>query len=445
MEKIKESWDHNSVTTVFRISHKNGIPVGCEVDSARISTHDCGFGWHFRLGYEAAWARVTIDFQLPPDNWLASYGTSVSLCIALLKDAERVPNESEKGLPTSVTIPNYGIKFATRRLGEIISHPFILFKVTLDNAVEVDEIMIKRNAPKPAISPSQSPSQSPSLSPVIQAVFQRGLFTGLYFDTKLFAHSSCASSRPMEAIYAHSMILDAVQPGLLRLCPTPSTQDLNGTVDDTDKNPLRECDVSIDEYESDSDYDETEVKDQLDVGEDALVEETTPHNPSPNTRELPPAYHPTHNAVRTIRVHGVALKTLKALVYYCYTSEIHFRRLRSSPGSKDQSLLPDCIYCSPKSMYRLADKIGADELKKLSLTSIRSNLSKHNILDELFSHFTSKYPEVLDMELDLLLENIREPEVVQALPGKMKAVVSGAFPHSDEILTKTYIMMQRVK
>ncbi|KAH7908740.1 hypothetical protein BJ138DRAFT_1156975 [Hygrophoropsis aurantiaca] len=439
MEKVKESWDRNSVTTVFRIPRKNGHP---EVKNDGVFTDDCGLGWNFCLtGYRNGFSNPEIlaSFNFTPAKWLASYGTSISLLTALLEDIDgdmRQINHSQVTIPTRCEERMHS--WYTR---DMASYSYISFKVFLDTGVDVDGIMNKSNPPKPPIPPSPSPS----LPPAIQAVFQRGLFTGLYFDTKLFAHSSCANSRPMEPIYTHSIILDAVQPGLLRLCSKPSTQDLNGAVSDTDKNPRQECDVSIAEYDSDSDYDETEVQNELDVGADALVEEITPYSSSPNAREPPPAYHPTHNAERTVRIHGVALKTLKALVYHCYASEIHFRRLKSSPGSTDQSLLPSCIYCSPKSMYRLADKIGADELKKLSLESIRTSLSKHNVLDELFSHFTSRYPEVLNMELDLLLENIREPEVVQALPGKMKAVVSGAFPHSDEILTKTYIMMQRVK
>ncbi|KAH7902910.1 hypothetical protein BJ138DRAFT_1168737 [Hygrophoropsis aurantiaca] len=249
----------------------------------------------------------------------------------------------------------------------------------------------------------------------------------------------------MQPVYADSTVLNATQPALLQLCTSQNYTQDNAPVDiDKDSRRSFDCEIAFDEYDSDSDYDETEVKDEPDAEANTLIEEIAPHKPSPNVRDPPPAYHPIQNAIRTIQINGVALNTLKALIYHCYTSEISFRPLKSSSVdiAKDQPLLPSRIYCSPKSMYRLADKIGAEELKKLSLESIRAGLSKHNILDEVFSHFTSRYPEVLNMELDLLLENVREPEVVQALRGKMKALVCGAFPHSDEVIFK---IMQRAK
>ncbi|KAH7908731.1 hypothetical protein BJ138DRAFT_1128209 [Hygrophoropsis aurantiaca] len=389
-------------------------------------------------GTTTNWKRPEVNtfFRFTEGKWLASYGTRISVFATLLKITGRDGRTSEANF-AGVTILTPGEeRIESWPPKEIISHPHISFKVTLDIGVDVDGIMKKKNAPKPA-TPVASPA-APVISPALQVVLQRALITGMCFDTKFLARSSGTNSRPMEPLYAHSTVLDAVQPALLRLCSNS----------DEDSHRDLECDISFDEYDSDSDFDETEVNCEPDAGEDALIEESTSQNrlsSSTTLREPPPAYYPTQNAIRTIRVHGVALKSLKALIYHCYTAQMFFSPLKSSDADKtgDQPVLPDRFYCSPKSMYRLADKIGAQELKKLSLESIRSSLSKHNILDEVFSQFTSRYPEVLNMELNLLVKNIREPEVVQALPAKMKAVASGAFPHSGEILTKTY--MQRVK
>ncbi|KAH7905856.1 hypothetical protein BJ138DRAFT_1130270 [Hygrophoropsis aurantiaca] len=421
MERIKEYWDRNSVTTVFRISHKDGRPVGCEVNKARVFTNACGLGWKFGIAYDSNSPEIDIFFRFTEENWTeAYYGTSVSLFIALLEDI----NGDAKAMNARrlVTIPT---KSKNERNSwyprDIIARPYILFKVTLSPGIDVHSMMKKKYPPL-----------KPALTPAIQTVLHRGLFSGtFYFDTKFLARSGCASSCPMEPIYAHSTVITTTQPALLQY---------NAPFD-----------ISIDKYESDSDYDETEVNDERDSGADAMIVESPPHNnPSPSStlREPPSAYHATQPAgVRTIQMNGIALKTLKALIYHCYTSEIFFRPLRSAPAdtSKDRPLPlddPDRIYCSPKSMYRLADKIGADELKSLSLESIRSSLSKHNILDEVFSPFTSRYPEVLDTELALLGENAHEPEVVQALPGKIRAVASGALPHSYEVL---FSVMQRVR
>ncbi|KAH7905850.1 hypothetical protein BJ138DRAFT_967642, partial [Hygrophoropsis aurantiaca] len=79
-------------------------------------------------------------------------------------------------------------------------------------------------------------------------------------------------------------------------------------------------------------------------------------------------------------------------------------------------------------------QIGSEELKRLSLQSIRSGLSKENIIHEVFSQFTSRYPEVLKIELDVLVLHLNGSEVFQALSDKLADVSSGAIPHSHKIL-----------
>ncbi|KAH7908739.1 hypothetical protein BJ138DRAFT_1115583 [Hygrophoropsis aurantiaca] len=434
MERIKESWDSNSVTTVFRVSHKKGRPVGCEVTGARVFTDDCGLGWNFGIAYDTQQPEIDIFFHFTEDKWLASYGTSISLLTALPNDTNK--GTSEKHYAERLTIPTPDEEhLISLDPSDIISNPRISFKVTFRAGVDMIGLLKKRSSLNLTTS---------AISPAIQAVLQRALITGMYFDTKFVTRSGRTSSYPTNPIYAHSAVLDAVHPAFIRLCSNSSTPD-QAPIDDTDKDSYRgfECDISFDEYDSDSDFDPIEVNDEPDAGADASIESAINNYQSPNATlgESSHVCYPTQNAVRTVRIHGVAEKTLKALIYHCYTAEILFRPLRSSAAekTKDEVVLPDRFHCSPKSMYRLADKIGADELKKLSLESIRSSLSKHNILDEVFSHFTSRYPEVLNMELELLAKNIREPEVVQALPGKMKTIASGALPHSDEILAKAFI------
>ncbi|KAH7908738.1 hypothetical protein BJ138DRAFT_322285 [Hygrophoropsis aurantiaca] len=449
MERIKEYWDHNSVTTVFRIAHNKGRPVGCEEDTFIAFTDDCGLGWNCGIAYDICEPEIDTFFRFTEGKWLASYGTSITLFISLMRDLD--DDTSEKKFAEQVTIPTPDQeRIQSWHPRDIISHPIISFKVTLGARVDVDGMMKKKIYPSPETS---------VINPALRVILQRALVTGMCFDIKFLARSSRASSRRIEPLYAHSIVLNAVQPALLRLLCSNSSNPDKAPIDDPHHKGSRynlEYDVSLgeyatdcdSEYDSDSESDEAEVKDEHVTSTDALIEESTPYNHSSPTalREPPPAYHPTcQNAVRTIRVHGVASKTLKALIYHCYTAEIHFSPLDSLNANKaeDQSVVPDRFYCSPKSMYRLADRIGAEELKELSLESIRSSLSKHNILDEVFSHFTSRHPEVLNMELDLLVANICEPEVVRALPTKMKSVVSGALPYSDEILLKVF--MQRMK
>ncbi|KAH7888629.1 hypothetical protein F5I97DRAFT_726519 [Phlebopus sp. FC_14] len=99
---------------------------------------------------------------------------------------------------------------------------------------------------------------------------------------------------------------------------------------------------------------------------------------------------------RTVFVKGAAYRTWHALVFYCYTGQISFCDLRSQVGpggpfsrpKHDDGSPPPC---SPKSMYRLADKLGIEPLKALAFAAIEERLSQANILDESFSKFTSMY------------------------------------------------------
>jgi hypothetical protein len=64
--------------------------------------------------------------------------------------------------------------------------------------------------------------------------------------------------------------------------------------------------------------------------------------------------------------------SLEAFVYYLYTGKISFAHLSSQPENReDSSQRSDDITlittprCSPKSMYRLADKVRHDGLPRL--------------------------------------------------------------------------------
>jgi len=67
--------------------------------------------------------------------------------------------------------------------------------------------------------------------------------------------------------------------------------------------------------------------------------------------------------------------------------------------------------CSPKSMYRLADKLAMEDLKKRAFDAVKAGLSTVNIVNEALSYFTSRHPDVQKMELDILVEKYCEPEL----------------------------------
>ncbi|KAG6888189.1 hypothetical protein C0995_009968 [Termitomyces sp. Mi166 len=134
---------------------------------------------------------------------------------------------------------------------------------------------------------------------------------------------------------------------------------------------------------------------------------------------------------RVILIRDTAFATWKALVFYLYTKEIHFKPLISSRNAEASD---HHITCSPKSMYRLATKIGSEELQLLSLEAIIHDISENNIIEELFSHFTSMYPEIQQAEVNALIPLLEQPAVAEKLLSEMESVVTKGMPHYGAII-----------
>ncbi|KAJ7474211.1 hypothetical protein FB451DRAFT_1248326 [Mycena latifolia] len=140
---------------------------------------------------------------------------------------------------------------------------------------------------------------------------------------------------------------------------------------------------------------------------------------------------PTRRMGRVVIVRGTAFKTWKALLYYMYTSKLDFSTEVVGQVVDDEYGVPRC---SAKSMYRLADKLGLDELKAVSLSSIRTRLSQKNIIQEVFSKFTSIYPEVQDVEVKFLLNNF--PTLKEKVDTVLEGLCKGERPHCGDVLRK---------
>ncbi|KAK0220805.1 hypothetical protein EDD85DRAFT_863536 [Armillaria nabsnona] len=131
-------------------------------------------------------------------------------------------------------------------------------------------------------------------------------------------------------------------------------------------------------------------------------------------------------------VKDTAYTTWKAFLAYLYTQEISFASLKSNGTPR----IADKDTCSPKSMYRLAVKADLGSLKQLAFESIRSQLTPSNIVAEVFSKFTHKYPEVLDMEVRYLLEQFTDPVVYPEWERKMEEVGRGACPQGALVVNR---------
>ncbi|KAI8975819.1 hypothetical protein BD414DRAFT_496996 [Trametes punicea] len=141
----------------------------------------------------------------------------------------------------------------------------------------------------------------------------------------------------------------------------------------------------------------------------------------------------------TINITDVAFRTFRAFVYYAYTGHIRFATLRSikalSTYDKENLLQPFALECSPKSMYRFADKYGLLELKKLAVENIRSQLSSQVVLQELFSRFTSRHSEILTVEINHIRTRRTKPDCLLGLQDWMDRVVRGELPHAAPALS----------
>ncbi|KAL1718773.1 hypothetical protein EV715DRAFT_290925 [Schizophyllum commune] len=130
---------------------------------------------------------------------------------------------------------------------------------------------------------------------------------------------------------------------------------------------------------------------------------------------------------RVVRINDFAFQTWRALVLYLYTGEITFCALKSS-GTRQASseLLPTA--CSPKSMYRLE----MEDLQNMCLQNIKSQLDAKNIVQEIFSVFTSRYTEVRVMEVAIFKTHYTA--CAQERKRMMLKVAKGELPHCGEVV-----------
>ncbi|KAI5835842.1 hypothetical protein K523DRAFT_259999 [Schizophyllum commune Tattone D] len=123
-----------------------------------------------------------------------------------------------------------------------------------------------------------------------------------------------------------------------------------------------------------------------------------------------------------------AHRTWKALLFYLYTGRIALKKLSSA---RDPSVPEDAtpLACSPKSMYRIAEKAKLDDLRALCLKAIAADLTEKNIASEVFSTFSSQYSEVLELETDVLVKYMRASESSCNLEVRRVMQDAASMPH----------------
>lgn len=181
-------------------------------------------------------------------------------------------------------------------------------------------------------------------------------------------------------------------------------------------------------------------KDKIDTTISDPISASPPQAVAPITSA--PIQHklPVENC-RNILVRDTAFRTWKALLLYLYTNKIVFSPLKSQgqPRAHVKGPDPSTLWpCSPKSMYRLGRKVRLDSIRDKAFDAIRNSLNADNILQELSSSFTSKYPEILQMHVEVLLKHITSVPVIQNIPSLVKRIADSQLPHGADILIDLY-------
>ncbi|KAH9938930.1 hypothetical protein B0H21DRAFT_52118 [Amylocystis lapponica] len=340
-------------------------------------------------------------------------------------------------------------------------------------------------APRPAQVPQPVPvaafPSSSSLQDILQAVVKLSLTSGEFVDTKFYVFSRRTTSgivKTPRVVFGNSLSLVQASIHFERLLSGGFAESLSGGLD-TSSYADEQVSADIYGYESDSDIEDEEegcigdiretvsstqpqealhnrpVGEGSTVGEDAAkgsvsqdVESSgnLAESTSSTIRETHLVPKELGQAHRTIFVKDMAFRTWQAFIYYTYFEKVNFSPLRSQTGTSRkvvkghrQTELYQPPLCSPKSMYRLADKYDLKDLRELAKNDIKQKLTEDNILVELFSHFTSNYSEILELEIQFISDNSHiKTKVLTSIPQWMESVAAGHQPHSAEVLISLF-------
>lgn len=305
--------------------------------------------------------------------------------------------------------------------------------------------------------------------PSTQTVLGQSLEDPSFIDTKFYLFSAKCRGLPTEpkAVYAKAQLLGSSSSYLESLL-SPDKGFSNGTPCLLkEETPEEIAKLAAEKYDYDSDSDLESLPDDGDADDDDAEEEESTSKPQITSNDAAAenltdkveeknTTKPTVDAPekagegseepkrsngvvsfstfpsdgRAFAINGTAHKTWKAFILYAYTNNIQFNSLKSENKPHVNS---KTVSCSPKSMYRLADYACLPKLKAAAKEGIRQRLSRSNIITELFSTFTYKYQEIVEMEVNFLLNQF-DAQLAQDLDKILQFVVVGEKPHCHRVL-----------
>ncbi|OCH92494.1 hypothetical protein OBBRIDRAFT_791246 [Obba rivulosa] len=349
---------------------------------------------------------------------------------------------------SSLTGATFSNSLSTAKTGITFANP--------PSALSDAQTSAKPTSPVPAADARSNLLPSTTRLQVLQAAHKQMITTGTFVDTKIYCFSSRRTSgrvgKPLP-LYANSMMLkhasayfqamlsetyregDVTNLSASYPLASPAFLDDYDYESDSDfdeeeephyesRASARQCGIENGLSSAESCTDEADIADStlecaIEVGETAAIE--------------PPSVAEAFDRGRTICIQDMAYKTWQALVFYIYFGEVAFAPLKSQAGKageQQQAWLPSL--CSPKSMYRLADKYDLGDLKTRALEDIRSKLSTENIWTELLSRFTSRYPEVQEVQIDFIMKN--STYTLSDIQHWVDLIANGDYPHSNVVL-----------
>ncbi|TRM63990.1 hypothetical protein BD626DRAFT_263869 [Schizophyllum amplum] len=89
--------------------------------------------------------------------------------------------------------------------------------------------------------------------------------------------------------------------------------------------------------------------------------------------------------------------------------------------------------CSAKAMYRLADRLGLDELRERACRHIMRGLNVDNIAYEVFSPFAATFDEIRKLQVKYFLENWSQVRSSESMRDVWQQIRNGRHPGFEEV------------
>ncbi|KAF7299499.1 hypothetical protein MIND_00900000 [Mycena indigotica] len=454
MEKISENWTPTNVTTTFKLSTTT-LPDGGHRPTSvgpNVVTSICGFGWRFLVRAEelprltmvdnAGESVISYQVTILFDPYLVAsgrYGTVLlrTTVIRLLPSARTPQSEQIQYVLPSSTVSELGqyIYPSKARAPSIISVS-LTFPASLG-------LTLPRTLTWKMEETLESTLDGKEMVDVKFYAFSRW---------KLNADDKGVISHPLP-LFANLRLLEGFSDDLDSLLKGEGFLEAAMTVDFDSYEPEdQEIDSTGYGYESDSDLESdtsseantsvTRHRIRNDLKATSGTDTEGKSGPGDIDATLPLHKSPPRNG-RVVVLKGTAYKTWKALLSYLYTGRIQFQSLTSQAEKQQSSPALGGLgpHCSPKSMYRLADKLGLHDLQELALQTISAGISRENIIEEVFSSFTSMYPAIQELQTDFLVKNFPTPsdglvEITQQICDGEKPYCAGTLKMVLEKLAK---------